>query len=89
VAVATRFQVIEKESPENSLPSSHHIERNKSRTVGRALLPVRFTETLASFFDRTGGLRSRVKLRVGIENPSENRFSLTFVEDLRAISYLG
>src|SRR5260370_20315021 len=30
-AVATRFQVIEKDSPENSQASSHHIERNKSR----------------------------------------------------------
>src|SRR5712664_3727214 len=30
-AVATRFQVIEKESPEKSQASSHHIERNKSR----------------------------------------------------------
>src|SRR5436190_18447760 len=30
-AVATRFQVIEKESPEQSPPSSHHIARNKSR----------------------------------------------------------
>src|SRR5713226_2887343 len=51
-AVATRFQVIEMESPEKSLPSSHHIERNKSRKrvgqtflsarikVGQAFLPV-------------------------------------------------
>src|SRR6266550_9199621 len=31
-AVATRFHVIEKESPEQSPPSSHHIARNKSLT---------------------------------------------------------
>src|SRR5438034_8998955 len=30
-AVATRFQVIEMESPQRSRPSSHHIMRNKSR----------------------------------------------------------
>src|SRR5713226_9009284 len=30
-AVATRFHVIEKNSPEESCPSSHHIGRNKSR----------------------------------------------------------
>src|SRR5258705_13426022 len=30
-AVTTRFQVIERDSPENSQFSSHHIERNKSR----------------------------------------------------------
>src|SRR5260370_32007880 len=30
-AVATRFQVIEKESPKKWQASSHHIERNKSR----------------------------------------------------------
>src|SRR5258708_30333544 len=29
-AVATRFQVIEKESPQKLQASSHHIERNKS-----------------------------------------------------------
>src|SRR5260370_42566306 len=33
-AVATRFQVIEKESPQKSRSSSHHIERNKSRPRG-------------------------------------------------------
>src|SRR6266566_8485163 len=37
-AVATRFQVIEKESPEQSLPSSHHIARNKSLTRSRTYL---------------------------------------------------
>src|SRR5207245_9266866 len=31
-AVTTRFQVIEKDSPENTQAPSHHIERNKSRT---------------------------------------------------------
>src|SRR5260370_28269263 len=34
-AVATRFQVIEKESPEKWQASSHHIARNKSRTKTR------------------------------------------------------
>src|SRR5713101_8038786 len=36
-AVATRFQVIEKDSPDKSRASSHHIKRNKSRpeTFGR------------------------------------------------------
>src|SRR5260370_28507076 len=33
-AVATRFQVIEKESPQKSRSSSHHIEGNKSRPRG-------------------------------------------------------
>src|SRR3989442_10473279 len=31
-AVATRFHVIEEESPENEQASSHHIEWNKSRS---------------------------------------------------------
>src|SRR5467141_2393259 len=57
-AVATRFQVIEMESPKKSRPSSHHIERNKSRKrVGQTLLSVLFTqspETAArSTFDET------------------------------------
>src|SRR6202158_2585093 len=34
-AVATRFQVIEKESPQKLQASSHHIERNKSRKRSR------------------------------------------------------
>src|SRR6267378_6693727 len=34
-AVATRFQVIEMESPQKSQASSHHIERNKSRKRSR------------------------------------------------------
>src|SRR5713226_2449669 len=34
-AVATRFQVIEMDSPEKLQASSHHIERNKSRTRSR------------------------------------------------------
>src|SRR2546427_4577939 len=40
-AVATRFQVIEKDSPDNSRPSSHHIGSNKSRKrVGPTFLSV-------------------------------------------------
>src|SRR5437870_5061980 len=39
-AVATRFQVIEMESPQKSRPSSHHIEPNKSRRVGQTFLSV-------------------------------------------------
>src|SRR6266849_1324175 len=45
-AVATRFQVIERESPENSPPSSHHIERNKSRKrVGQTFLSVQIMDS--------------------------------------------
>src|SRR5258708_15370698 len=56
-AVTTLFQVIEKDSPDNSRPSSHHIERNKSREragqkflrvqigVGQAFLPVLFVRS--------------------------------------------
>src|SRR5712692_346139 len=39
-AVATRFQVIEKESPQKLQASSHHIERNKSRQRSRTDIPV-------------------------------------------------
>src|SRR5947207_8165100 len=43
-AVATRFHVIEMESPKKSRPSSHHIEQSKSRTVGQTFLSVLFMQ---------------------------------------------
>src|SRR5260370_36633205 len=39
-AVATRFQAIVVDSPKKSRPSSHHIERNKSRRRSGTDIPV-------------------------------------------------
>src|SRR6202158_6061871 len=53
-AVATRFQVIEKESPQKLQASSHHIERNKSRKRSRTDILVCANHGAAySLFDET------------------------------------
>src|ERR1700682_2302400 len=53
-AVATRFQVIGKESPQKLQASSHHIERNKSRKRSRTDILVCANHGAAySLFDET------------------------------------
>src|SRR6266571_2536210 len=80
-AVATRFQVIEMESPKKSLPSSHHIERNKSRTrVGQTFLSVQITESRETLAQRACFVASR-KLRRGgaAGQPAAHRVAISVV----------
>ena len=69
------------ESPKKSLPSSHHIERNKSRTrVGQTFLSVQITESRETLAQRACFVASR-KLRRGgaAGQPAAHRVAISVV----------